>query len=106
MKAGTGAARRGGGTPGAAKPAEETDFRFPLQGGTGLGLLLKLLAQAAQPPAAGSPDPLDTREEPSLSAPEPVSPEPVAPGEIKPTSSGWVLWVSAIILAAFCYLKK
>lgn len=106
MKARMDAAKSAAAAPGAAQPATEKDFQFPLQGGSGFGLLLKLLLQAAPPPAADVPDLPGTGEGTSLPVSKPAAPGPVAPGAIEPTSNGWVLWAAVIILGAFYFLAK
>ncbi|MEI7528005.1 MAG: hypothetical protein WCK76_03590 [Elusimicrobiota bacterium] len=106
MKARLDAAKSAAAAPGAAQPATEKDFQFPLQGGSGLGLLLKLLVQTAQQQAGGAPDSPDTGEETLFPVQKPAAPEPVAPGAIEPTSNGWVLWAAVIILAAVYFLTK
>ena len=106
MKARMDAAKSAAAAPGAAQPATEKDFQFPLQGGSGLGMLLKLLVQTAQQQAGGAPDSPDTGEGASLPVPKPAAPEPVAPGAIEPASNGWVLLAAVIILGAFYFLAK
>lgn len=96
------AASSGKEPPDASKLTFEKDFQFNFQGGSGLLTFIKLLIKASRPPGPRMPE--KPFSESGMEAPEQkrgINGENRNPGAIKPSSSGWVLWLAAILLAAF-----
>jgi hypothetical protein len=84
-----------------------TQKEFQFQAGSGLEEILKLLVKISQPPTPRNPKSMDdsgTTTE-SENSPE-AEPELPGPEAIHPSSSGWVIWLAIIILAAFYFLVR
>ncbi|MDO8804164.1 MAG: hypothetical protein Q7R35_07025 [Elusimicrobiota bacterium] len=98
------ARRTGEESPGARKEAALADLLLP--GGSGLVGLVELLVKASRQPKPGAPG---APFPPSGAAAPGGSPglhsEPFRSGPLKPASSGWALWLAALILAAFYFFR-
>ncbi len=87
------------GTPAASKIPGHNDLLF--QASPGLVTLIKWLIKISPPPAPRAQRPADAgapaAEREELPAAAPALP---VPGALKPSSSGWVIWLAVIALAA------
>jgi len=102
FKARMDAARSGKETSEASKLTFEKDLQFNFQGGPGLFSFMKLLVKASQPASsrlATKPFAMSGTEEPEQK--RELNSENPNPGAIKPSSSGWIVWLAAVLLAAF-----
>jgi len=113
-------AKTGEQTPGESKITIQKDFQF--QGGPGLSALLKFLVKVAPPPKPRAnklphPTPIEPETDETSEVDGIFDPEEIPgssadnlprPDPIEPSSSGWIIWLAAGILAAFYYfyLKK
>lgn len=108
--------------PGGTKTSGQKDFDF--EDGPGLPALLKFLVKVSQPPkphatssrlsAPIMPENEEGYEPEEIFDPEEMpepeeAPEPAAydlpgPDPIEPESSGWIIWLAVISLAAFYWL--
>jgi len=87
-------------TPGSSKITIHKDLQFNLQGGSGLAAVLNLLIKVSQPPKPRAPAaPSQPAAAASSEERQRTYSEPPNSGAVKPSSSGWLIWVIAIILA-------
>ncbi len=101
VKAKLEAVKAGKETPGASKITAHKDFQFKFQGGSGLETIFNLLLKASQPPGPRArPPSLQSRGAAASEERQEARGEQPNPGAVKPSSSGWLIWLIAIILAA------
>ncbi len=107
VKARMEAARTGQPVPDADKIKLKRDLEVQFQGGSGLGMLFKILLKASQ--QAGTKVPPLPRQRLFAATPaenEEKTRQAVPPGAVKPSSSGWLIWLIAAILAAAYYISS
>ncbi|OIN99563.1 MAG: hypothetical protein COX65_05995 [Elusimicrobia bacterium CG_4_10_14_0_2_um_filter_56_8] len=82
------------------------DTSLQFHGGEGLASILKLLVKVSEAQKARArPEPLEPHTEAVAAKIPAARDEPLTAGPVKPSSSGWALWLSAILLAAYHFLR-
>ncbi len=107
VKAKLKAAKSGKETPGVSKITLHKDFQFRFQGGSGLETIFNLLLKASQPPGPRPrPPSLQSKGAAASEERQETRYEQPNPGAVKPSSSGWLIWVIAAILAATYFISS
>lgn len=101
------AVKAGKGTPGVSKITVHKDFQFKFQGGSGLETIVNLLLKASQPPGPrAKPPSLQSRGAAASEERQETHRELPEPGALEPSSSSWLIWIIAIIIAAAYFISS